>query len=268
MNKIVPVSGAVIEPNASWSELKPFTPARIALGRAGVSLPTRELLAFELAHARARDAVHDALDVSALRSDLESDGWSVLEAASSAKDRAAYLARPDWGRKLDEASREQLRTAAEASKQAGAADLMLVLSDGLSSAAIHRHARALLQALKPHLSQLHVAPVVIATQARVALADEIGAMFGARLVATLIGERPGLSSPDSLGIYLTADPKVGRSDAERNCISNIHAAGLGYDEAASQLAMLIGASLKLGLTGVALAKRLSLPVPGSATNPE
>lgn len=256
---LVPASGGVIEPAPAWADLAGLTSARIALGRSGVSLPTRELLSFGLAHARARDAVHAALDGPRLRDELEGEGWAVLEVASLARDRAAYLARPDWGRTLDDVSRARLTThRAAASPREALADVALVLSDGLSAAAIHAHALPLLCALRPLLAGLHLAPLVIATQARVALADEVGECLGARLVASLIGERPGLSSPDSLGIYLTAAPRRGRTDAERNCISNIHAAGLRYDEAARQITQLISAAIREGCTGVALSGRTEL----------
>lgn len=250
----------VIEPAPAWSELAGLTPARIALGRSGVSLPTRELLGFGLAHARARDAVHAALDAPALRAELEADGWSVIEVASAAGNRAAYLARPDWGRRLDEASAARVAVCG-----IEAPDLVLVLSDGLSALAVQRHAVPLLRALAAArcaaeasvllsaTNAIRNAPAVIATQARVALADEVGESLRARIAVSLIGERPGLSSPDSLGVYVTANPRVGCTDAERNCISNIHAAGLSYDEAAAQISELIGATLAGGKTGVALA---------------
>lgn len=254
---------AVSEPVPAWAELARLTPARVALGRSGVSLPTREVLSFGLAHARARDAVHQALDVVQLRRELEADGWTVLDAASQAQDRAAFLARPDWGRRLDESSRARL--ASDSSGFAGGRelqfDLALVLGDGLSAAAVHQHVQPLLRALRPKLAHLRLAPLVIATQARVALADEIGERLGAGLAAILIGERPGLSSPDSLGIYLTADPRPGRVDAERWCISNIHAAGLGYEEAAGQLLALIDSARRTGRTGVVL------PSPGDPFAP-
>lgn len=247
------VSTAITEPAAGWKELAVLTPARVALGRSGVSLPTRELLSLGLAHARARDAVHTPLDVTRLIGELLADGWpAVLQVCSRAQDRACYLARPDWGRTLSDASRAELDHAHDAPGVRGV-DLLLVLGDGLSSAAVQRHAPALLRALRPRLGHLRVAPVVVATQARVALADELGQRFGARVAASIIGERPGLSSPDSLGIYLTAQPRVGRVDAERNCISNIHQAGMSYDEAALQCAALIEAALNRGVTGVALA---------------
>lgn len=232
----------------SWAELRRHTAARIALGRSGASLPTREVLAFELAHAQARDAVLTALDTAALRRTLEGQGWRVCEARSRAPDQAAYLARPDWGRRLDGASRQAL--AALGLRSAG---LALLVGDGLSSSAVQQHAAPLLGALRPLLPPgLDLAPLVIARHARVALADEVGEVFGARLAVCLIGERPGLSSPDSLGAYLTYAPRVGRNDAERNCISNIRPQGLGYGEAALQLATLIRAALRAQLSGVKL----------------
>ena len=223
-----------------------LTPARVALGRSGTSLPTRQWLDFGLAHARARDAIHQPLHRAQLQRELEIDGWTCLEVGSRAPDRQAYLARPDWGRRLHADSRGRL----VAARQVGC-DLVVVVSDGLSSAAIHAHAGLLLRALRPLLADLRWAPLVIATQARVALADEVGEVLGARMALSMIGERPGLSSPDSLGIYLTATPRVGRHDAERDCISNIHAAGLGYAEAAEQAARLVRAGLQRGRSGVA-----------------
>lgn len=231
-------------------ELKASTPARVALGRSGVSQATSEVLAFGLAHARARDAVHAALDVDALRTALGERGRDAIEVTSAAPDRAAYLARPDWGRRLDAASRKSL---------CGPCELAIVLADGLSATAVQRHAPGLLSALMPRLAHRKVGPVVIATQARVALADEVGECLRADFALMLIGERPGLSSPDSLGAYLTAKPKQGRTDAERNCVSNIHGAGLGYEQAALQIAALVDAGLAAGVTGVALTKRIISP---------
>ena len=205
-----------------WGAWRSATPARLALGRAGAGMPTDEVLRFGWAHAMARDAIHAALDVPALESALRDGGWAVAQARSRAPDRAAYLRRPDLGRQLDAGDAERLRAAA-----AAPADLCIVVGDGLSSLAVARHAAPLLAALREHLPPgLTLAPVVIATQARVALADEIGEAFGARLSVMLIGERPGLSSPDSLGIYITHAPRRGRHDAERNCISNVRPEGL------------------------------------------
>lgn len=245
-------SGAGLQVDAAWAELAQLTPARVALGRSGVSLPTTAALAFGVAHARARDAVHAPLDAAALREALEREGWVAIEPVQScAPDRAAYLARPDWGRRLDPACRQRL---AEAPPRA--VDLLCVLADGLSPMALQVHAVPLLRALRARLSGLRWAPLVVATQARVALADDIAETWGARFAISLIGERPGLSAPDSLGLYLTAAPRVGVTDAERDCISNIHGAGLGYDEAAAQCAALVESGLRLGLSGVPLARAL------------
>lgn len=226
-----------------WEALRRQTAARIALGRAGSALPTRALLAFELDHARARDAVHRALDVDLLEKELQA---TTMRVHSAAIDRPTYLLRPDLGRRLDEASRERL--AAEAQP----CDVLLVVADGLSSLGVQRHAPALIEALVPLLEGLTIGPIVIAEQARVALGDEIGAAFDARAVVVVIGERPGLTSPDSVGLYVTFAPRVGRHDAERNCISNVRPEGLPPRAAAARLAWLVRASLRLGLSGVAL----------------
>lgn len=244
---------AVGGPDA-WADLRRHTAARIAQGRAGVSLPTRELLAFGLAHARARDAVQRGIDAAALADGLRALGLATLAVRSAADDRTRFLLRPDLGRRLSADDRGRL--AREAATGHSGCDLLLVIGDGLSAPAIGRNAvpmvAALLRAAPP---DWRIGPAVIATQARVALADEIGGLLGARLVAILIGERPGLSSPDSLGIYLTWDPRPGRSDAERNCISNIRPEGLGYEVAARRLWWLCRAATALGATGVALKDR-------------
>ncbi|MBY0300038.1 MAG: ethanolamine ammonia-lyase subunit EutC [Methylobacterium sp.] len=236
-------------PEEVWRRLAALTPARIGLGRAGSGLPTREVLRFALAHAQARDAVHAALDGDGVRAGLTGLGWAAVTVASAAPDRATYLRRPDLGRRLDEASRERLRDAAGAP-----VDLALVVADGLSARAVHEGAVPVLAALAPAIaaSGWSLAPVAIAEQARVALGDEIGAALRARAVAVLIGERPGLSSPDSLGIYLTFDPRPGRTDAERNCLSNVRQAGLAPDLAAFKLHWLLTQAFARGLTGVAL----------------
>jgi len=233
-----------------WAALRRHTAARIALGRAGNSLPTREVLAFGLAHAQARDAVHTPLDCAALIGQLQQDGWGVLPVHSRAPDRAAYLARPDWGRRLDAASAAAVRAAAVGT---AAPDVVFVIGDGLSSTAVQSHAAALLAAVRPLLGVPVLAPVVVCTQARVALADEVGELLAARLAVSLVGERPGLSAADSLGAYLTFGPRIGRSDAERNCISNIRPQGLDLPAAAAQLAALIDAALRAACSGVALA---------------
>ena len=227
-----------------WDRLRNLTPARIALGRSGEGgLPTAEWLRFAAAHAQARDAVHTPLDVDALTLELSAAGWPApLAVRSRAASRAEYLRRPDLGRQLDPACR----------LPAGESDLALVLADGLSASAVQAHAVTVVQALRTALPSLTLAPPVIATQARVALGDEIGEQLGARLVLVLIGERPGLSSPDSLGAYLTWAPRPGRSDAERNCVSNIRPAGLPAADAARRLAWLVEQSLRRQLSGVAL----------------
>lgn len=229
-----------------WPELRAFTPARLALGRAGSSLPTREVLAFQLAHAQARDAVWTPLDVAALAAQLEADGWLTQQVQSQAADRHAYLARPDWGRRLHPDARAAL------TPSASPIDVVFVASDGLSSTAAQRQVAPLLHALKPLLDGLALAPLILATQARVALADEVGEALQARLAVSLIGERPGLSSPDSLGAYVTFAPRVGLTDAARHCLSNIRPQGLGYAEAAAQLAALIRTALATRHSGVAL----------------
>ena len=229
-----------------WPELRAFTPARLALGRAGSSLPTSEVLAFQLTHAQARDAVSTPLDVPALAAQLEADGWPRQAVQSAAADRHAYLARPDWGRRLHADSRAALIPGTTP------IDLVFVISDGLSSTAIQRHVVPLLQVLRPLLQGLRMAPLIIATQARVALADEVGEALQAQLAVSLIGERPGLSSPDSLGAYLTYAPRVGLTDVARHCLSNIRPEGLGYQAAAAQLAALIHGALLQQRSGVAL----------------
>lgn len=241
-----------------WTALRALTPARIALGRAGAALPTDAVLAFDLAHAQARDAVHAALDVPRLLAGLRAEGWESEILRSEAADRADYLRRPDRGRKLDPAVHAQL-----ARRGAEVCDLVFVVADGLSALAVQSHALPLLRATRPLLDPAwRLGPVCVATQARVALGDEIGAALGARLVAVLIGERPGLSAPDSLGVYLTWDPRPGRSDAERNCLSNIRPAGLAVDEAAGRLAWLLHEALRRGLTGVTLKDESKGRLPG------
>jgi ethanolamine ammonia-lyase small subunit len=232
-----------------WTRLAALTPARLALGRAGPSLPTREVLKLGFAHARARDAVHAELDVGAIAAGVAALGCETVLVESAVPDRATYLRRPDVGRRLSARSRVLLLQADWA-----AADVAIVVADGLSASAVDLNALPLLRALTPLLAAANLtqAPVALARQARVALGDEIGALLGARLVLVLIGERPGLSAADSLGAYLTFAPKVGRRDAERNCVSNIRVAGLGPAAAAGKIAWLITRALALGLTGVAL----------------
>ena len=232
-----------------WAQLRTLTPARIGLGRSGSGLPTRAVLRFGLAHAQARDAVHTPMDAEAIAGAIEELGFASLRVASQAPDRAAYLRRPDQGRALARADGDALKRAA-----AGPVDLAIVVADGLSARAVHEGAAAFLAAFQPHAERAgwRLAPVVVATQARVALGDAVGAALEARAVAVLIGERPGLSSPDSLGIYLTFAPRPGRSDAERNCISNVRPAGLSHALAAFKLDWLLNQAFARGLTGVSL----------------
>jgi ethanolamine ammonia-lyase small subunit len=233
-----------------WDALRRFTNARIALGRAGSSLPTAPLLAFNLSHAQARDAVHQPLDVAALHASLRASGFNTLDAESAAPDREHYLRRPDLGRKLNDESAARLRDYAVTA--AAAFDVVFVVADGLSAHAAARHAVPLLERMRSQLVSLSIGPIVVARQARVALGDGIGELLRARIVVMLIGERPGLSSPDSLGIYLTYEPRMGKSDAERNCISNVRPEGLGYDAAAFKLHYLLTEATRLKLTGVKL----------------
>lgn len=241
-------------PPDPWADLRAHTQARLALGRAGAALPTAELLRFGLAHAQARDAVHIPLDAEALAAQLQALGCATRQVHSAAPDRATYLLRPDLGRRLCDADAEALQ--AEAAKGGAPIDLLLVVADGLSSLAVARQAPPLVEAIRQQApAGWQLGPVVIARQARVALGDEVGALLSARLVAVLVGERPGLSSPDSLGIYLTWHPQVGRSDAERNCISNVRPEGLQPALAAARLWWLCRAARQLGLTGVGLKDR-------------
>ncbi|WP_213771297.1 ethanolamine ammonia-lyase subunit EutC [Bradyrhizobium sp. dw_78] len=236
-------------PERPLRDLRHLTPARVGLGRSGASLPTGALLEFTLDHARARDAVHAAFDVSSLVERLSSLGLETFEVGSRAGSRRDYLRRPDLGRILDQASQQLLAKAGHRP-----CELVVVVGDGLSPSAVHAHVIELLRRLPPRLAADGVAIgcAVVASGARVALGDEIGAILGARMVVMLIGERPGLSTPDSLGAYLTFGPKAGLTDADRNCVSNIHRAGLGYDEAASKIAWLVREGLARQITGVAL----------------
>lgn len=257
-----PIStGAVALPDP-WQALRRHTPARIALGRSGTGLPTAELLRFGAAHAMARDAVHEAVDWSTLAKSLQDDRWATLDVQSRAATREDYLRRPDWGRRLREQDAQALAQRATG-EGAVPVDVALVVGDGLSAAAVQSHALPTLQALRESLQgALSVSPVVLARQARVALADEIGELLQARVVLILLGERPGLSSPDSLGAYLTFGPRVGRSDAERNCVSNIRPEGLPPALAGQRIAWLLREALRLRLSGVGLKDRSDEPLLG------
>jgi ethanolamine ammonia-lyase small subunit len=242
-----------------WERLNAFTDARIGLGRAGVSLPTSKLLAFQLAHAQAQDAVHTPLDVDALAAELT----AVLEISeapirlhSHAQGRAMYLQRPDYGRRLNDETRKQLQQAAASQQRY---DLAVVIVDGLSALAIQQNSAPLLSALYQLLdkdsAEWQLAPLTIVEQGRVAIGDEVGALLNADAVLVMIGERPGLSSPDSLGLYMTWAPEPGLKDDRRNCISNVRPAGLQIEEAARRFFLLLKEARQLKLSGVKLKDR-------------
>lgn len=250
MNEIEKAQSSNISPDP-WASLKVFTPARIALGRTGTAIPLQEVLQFRLAHAHARDAVHSLLDTTALIAQLQQLQIPVNLLQSSAADRQEYLQRPDKGRRLNTASAATLAaTASDTQPQA----IALILTDGLSATAINNNAGPLLELLVPMLQQagIALAPVSLVQQGRVAIGDEIGSLLKAALSVVLIGERPGLSSPDSLGIYLTWQPNIGLTDEARNCISNVRPGGLPFKAAADKLFYLIREALRLQLSGVAL----------------
>jgi ethanolamine ammonia-lyase small subunit len=232
-----------------WGQLRRFTAARIALGRTGVSMPTAPQLAFQLDHALARDAVHMALDDEALaRALTESLGLTCVRLRSAAGERATYLRRPDLGRMLDDQSRMEL------GQCVAGHDIGFVIADGLSALAIERHAlpflRAWLDLLAP--GSMSLAPLAIVRQGRVAVGDEVAQLLGVQLVVMMIGERPGLSSPDSMGLYMTWQPRVGLTDERRNCISNVRPEGLTYPEAAARLHYLVAEARRRGISGVTL----------------
>jgi len=230
------------EPPVSLDRLTALTPARVRLGRSGSAMPTSALLAFDLDHACARDAVHAELDAKGL---AEALGRQVITVHSRADDRATYLRRPDLGRLLRDEDADKLIT--------GDHRLAIVIADGLSATAVHAHAASVAALLIERLADWRIAPVVVARQARVAIGDAIGVLLGAELVVVLIGERPGLSAPDSLGAYLTWQPRPGRLDSERNCVSNIRPPhGLSYATAANTIARLLRAAHARGLTGIGL----------------
>lgn len=247
-----------------WRDLRRFTDARIGLGRAGISLPTNEMLAFQLSHAQARDAVNFPLDINAITEQLsqlsaEKHLGAPLHLHSQAVDRMTYLQRPDLGRTLDENSRHTLLNFTAGQQNTIAKyDLAIVVVDGLSSLAVQKNAYPFINELLAQLgdnSGVSLAPFSLVEQGRVAIGDDIGELLNAQVVMVLIGERPGLSSPDSLGLYLTWAPKKGLNDACRNCISNIRPAGLPYSEAARRAVYLLREAKKLKLTGVNLKDR-------------
>ncbi len=233
-----------------WKRLRPLTAARIGLSRSGAGLATTPLLALRLAHARARDAVHAALDVAA----LQAAAGPALVVDSAARDRAEFLLRPDLGRKL----------APGTVLPQGNYDLAVVLADGLSARAVQDHAPALLAALRPLLDGWQVAPLVVVRQGRVAVGDAVAAAIGAGAVVVLVGERPGLSAPDSLGAYLTWRPGPGTTDAGRNCVSNIRPEGLAPADAAQKIAWLLDAMRAQDGSGVMLKDDAPAPLPALA----
>lgn len=241
-----------VDPQNPWLELRRLTPARIALGRTGTSMPTKAQLDFQYAHAQARDAVHLPFDHAGLGTQLAERGRESLLLHSAATDRNSYLQRPDLGRKLSDDSAQILRDYASA--HPGGVDLVIVVADGLSALAVHRHTVPFLTRMEEQASAdgWSVSPVILVEQGRVAVADEIGELLGAKMVVILIGERPGLSSPDSLGLYFTYNPKVGLTDAYRNCISNVRLEGLSYGMAAHRLLYLMREACRRQLSGVNL----------------
>jgi ethanolamine ammonia-lyase small subunit len=247
MNDLQPKDNLITQDN--WQSLKTFTAARIALGSTGVAMPLKEVLGFKLAHAHARDAVYSLLNETDLVTDLEHFQLPIYSLNSKANARHEYLQRPDFGRQLNEISKTQLEKA-----QVTPVDVALILADGLSATAINNHAIPLLHVLMPLLQQtvFSIAPLSIVHQGRVAIGDEIGFLLKARFSVILIGERPGLSSPDSMGAYLTYKPMVGLTDESRNCVSNIRPEGLGYQAAAEKIFYLINESFRLQYSGVAL----------------
>jgi len=244
-----------------WQALRRFTAARIGLGHTGASQPTRAQLDFQLGHARARDAVHQALDTAGLAEALaraRPGSAPPLLLHSAAADRNVYLQRPDLGRRLDAPSRQRLCAERGDDGQERPYDLSVVVADGLSALAVMRNAAPLLRALHARLQEdlktqaWRLAPVAIVQQGRVAVGDEVGELLGAKIVLVLIGERPGLSSPDSMGLYLTWAPRVGLTDERRNCISNVRPAGLGIEDAAARLHYLLAEAHRRQLSGIQL----------------
>lgn len=236
----------------AWQKLKQFTDARIALGRVGCSIPTKEMLAFQLAHAQARDAVYQALDTDTLQHRLQGIGLESFVVQSQAQDKQEYLKRPDFGRLLNKTSQQQLQDLKNQHTQQF--DVCIVIGDGLSALAIEENAFAMIRSLQSKIEQQQwtLAPIIIATGSRVALGDEVAERFNAKMLVMLIGERPGLSSPDSMGIYYTWNAKSGSLDSKRNCISNIRPAGLSIPIATERLINLMRQSEQLGYSGVKL----------------
>lgn len=240
-------SGMIVD---AWTDLRVLTDARIAIGRAGVSTPTQAQLAFNLDHALARDAVNVPLDYEQLSKQLENSQLSHLRVRSQASDRRVYLQRPDLGRCLTTESRQLLQQHSTTVQY----DVAVLLVDGLSSTAVQVNGAALAHKIAQRCEQAgySISPIVLVEQGRVAIGDDIGEALGAKSVVLIVGERPGLSSPDSLGIYYTYAPRKGLTDARRNCISNIRSAGLTNEQAANRLMWLINESHALAISGVEL----------------
>ncbi|KJZ38737.1 ethanolamine ammonia-lyase [Pseudomonas fluorescens] len=255
-----------VDPQNPLLELRRLTPARIALGRTGTSMPTSAQLDFQYAHAQARDAVHLPFDHAELSKQLAEIGRASVLLHSAAADRNSYLQRPDLGRKLSDPSAQTLRNYAAANP--GGVDLVIVVADGLSALAVHRHTLPFLKRLEEQVlaEGWSVSPVMLVEQGRVAVADEIGELMGAKMTVILIGERPGLSSPDSLGLYFTYNPKVGLTDAFRNCISNVRLEGLSYGMAAHRLVYLMREACCRQLSGVNLKDEAQLQTLDSDTS--
>ncbi len=232
-----------------WAELKHFTAARIALGRTGISIPLKECLQFKLAHAFARDAVYSVLQTEVLTQQLQQFQLPVLQLQSQCTDRNQYLQRPDLGRLLNKASQQQIEET-----PATEGDIAIIICDGLSATAVNSHAFSLLSLLMPLFNQssYSIAPITLVQQGRVAIGDEVGSLLKAKMSIVLIGERPGLSSPDSMGAYITYAPQKGLTDERRNCISNIRPEGLDFTSAANKIFYLISEALRLQLSGVGL----------------
>ena len=242
------VGGASVGIADRLRALRRFTPARIALGRAGPGQPTEANLRFMLDHARARDAVHAAADFDSIERAWRAKGWSVLRVQSAAPDRGAYLKRPDLGRRLSPDSRARL------AQRTDSCDVVIVAADGLSALAVEKAFAPVLDPLLPLLQGrgLAIGPLVLVEQGRVAIGDEIGELVRAKLAVVLIGERPGLSAADSLGAYITWAPRIGAMDSERNCISNIRPGGLSFEDGAAQIADIVGLAFAQAMTGVRL----------------
>jgi ethanolamine ammonia-lyase small subunit len=242
------ISKHIIQQDA-WHALKVFTNARIALGKTGTAIPLKEVLQFKLAFAHARDAVYSVLDNKDLSSGLAFFKLPIYFLQSEADNRTVYLQRPDLGKLLNDHSKKQILSTDHLHY-----DIAIILADGLSATAINNHAIPVLQLLVPVLQQLQytISPIVVVQNARVAISDEVGSLFNAKLSLVLIGERPGLTSPDSMGTYLTFSPMPGLTDESRNCISNIRPEGLQYKPATDKILYLIQESLRLNLSGVNL----------------